>query len=673
MQSARLPPLAASIVAGIAACALALAAVAAPAPGCSQFSGVESAEACTALIEKGGRTPDDLADLYLRRGEFYRVRGMLDLAFADFAEALRLLPGFLEARYDRGLAYRDANKLEEALADLNEAVRAEEKLGRRLARADVLEMLHENARALEDYNFVLAKAPDFLPAHLSRGEFWLRTGNPVRARLDFDRAITLKPDAANAFFGRASALRQTGDLGDAISDYARAIELAPDRPEYQAALEEAYKIKAHPELADAEQELLKQRRWAVPSGLSVAGEPGPRLSAPLPSANAFPPASTASQPAGSSAQWPPSGTGSPGSSPFDTAQYPNVASALALGVQAMAHAQKGQFSTALAELDQAIALSGQNANLYDARGSVLLRMAELARAKADIDRALSIDPTNLDAQAHAANLLDQQGEHAKAVAEFDRIIGINPQHIPSHIGKGVALLGLGQFERALAEFDRALAITPNPMQVDALVARGVALAAKGRRKEANANVERAMDLDPDNAKAVLGQALVLMLSRQLDRAITVLDRSIANGSEDPVMFVLRGKAFAQTGALDRAIADFDQALKFRPRDGEALTARGSVWMKKKDYVRALADLDQSIDTRPTVAAYIVRGLLHEMQGKCSLAMADYRQARELKPSDAAETQAQAAAKTRLDQYARRKTCAPGGERRLAGGGFGATL
>ena len=130
--------------------------------------------------------------------------------------------------------------------------------------------------------------------------------------------------------------------------------------------------------------------------------------------------------------------------------------------------------------------------------------------------------------------------------------------------------------RALAEFDRALAITPNPMQVDALVARGIALALKGRLKEANANVERALDLGPDHAKALVGQGIVLLTSKQLDRAIAVLGRSIGDGNEDPIVFLLRGKALAQTGALDRALADFDQALKLRPRNAEALTARGSV-------------------------------------------------------------------------------------------------
>jgi len=111
--------------------------------------------------------------------------------------------------------------------------------------------------ALQDYDYAVGRAPEFVPIYLNRGEFWLRTGNPDRAKSDFDRAIALKPESADAFFGRANASRQAGSFDDAISDYRRAIELAPDRADYPAALDDASKIKDDPDLASAEQELFE--------------------------------------------------------------------------------------------------------------------------------------------------------------------------------------------------------------------------------------------------------------------------------------------------------------------------------------------------------------------------------------------------------------------------------
>jgi hypothetical protein len=57
-----------------------------------------------------------------------------------------------------------------------------------------------------------------------------------------------------------------------------------------------------------------------------------------------------------------------------------------------------------------------------------------------------------------------------------------------------------------------------------------------------------------------------------------------------------------------------------------------------------------------------------MQRKCSLAIADYRKAREMKPDEFLALQAQALAKRRLEQLARRNSCGPGADRRLASGG-----
>jgi tetratricopeptide (TPR) repeat protein len=587
MRSARRPNQTASFaaVSGIAA-ALALSVVAAQADedDCSAFDQVERAEACTALIELGARSPKEMSYIHVLRGEFYRKRGLLDLAFVDFAEALDLFPGSIDAYFHRALAYRDKNQLNEALADLDQAASSAEWLGPRVERAAVLELLHENERALEDYDYVVLRAPEFAPSYLSRGEFLLRSGNLDRAKSDFDRAVALKQlkqYAPVAFYDRALVLHRMGDLDGAISDYTRAIELSPDRLDYRAARDLAYP---------------------------------------------------------------------------------------ALGERGFAHSLKGQQTAALADLDKAIELSGGNARLYDVRCAVLLEMDQLDRAKADSDRALALDPTSLDARARAADILAAQGRPERALAEFDRLIAIDPKRATLHIGKGLVLLSQARIDRALAEFDRALA-NPSPLTANALVGRGAALLAKGRVKEANAVFDRAAGMDPDSAKATTARALGLLAAKQAGQAIAALDQSITNGSEEPSMFLLRGKALLESGELDRALADFDLALRLRPMYADALTARGMIWLKKNDFQRAVADLGQSIAAHPSIGAYVARGEAYEMQGKCSLASADYRKAREMKVDAFFAAEAQLVARSRLEQLARHKSCGPVDKRRFASGGL----
>ena len=169
-------------------------------------------------------------------------------------------------------------------------------MGARLARAGVLELLHDNERALQDYDTAVGRAPVCACLSQSR-RILVANRQSDRAKSDFDRAIALKPESAEAFFGRANASRQTGSFDDAISDYMRAIELAPDRPDYRAALDDASKIKVDPDLANAEQELLKQKRWIVPQHAESPEWAKPSSPPKFPS-----PASTSG-----GSQWPPSG------------------------------------------------------------------------------------------------------------------------------------------------------------------------------------------------------------------------------------------------------------------------------------------------------------------------------------------------------------------------------
>jgi tetratricopeptide (TPR) repeat protein len=136
--------------------------------------------ACTAVIEKAERSPQDLAVAYARRGDFYRSRRMSERAFADYAEALRLDPRSWEVYYQRGLAYRDQRKLDEAIADFEQAIAyAPERPNPRIARGSVLELRNDNAGALKEYDQTIALRPDFWFAYSARGALLTKTGDLI--------------------------------------------------------------------------------------------------------------------------------------------------------------------------------------------------------------------------------------------------------------------------------------------------------------------------------------------------------------------------------------------------------------------------------------------------------------------------------------------------------------
>jgi hypothetical protein len=60
--------------------------------------------------------------------------------------------------------------------------------------------------------------------------------------------------------------------------------------------------------------------------------------------------------------------------------------------------------------------------------------------------------------------------------------------------------------------------------------------------------------------------------------------------------------------------------------------------------------------QPSVQSYLARAQLFDAQGKVDAAMADFRQATELKPANVFDTAAQALAKSRIEQLARGNSC-----------------
>src|SRR5271157_2841835 len=60
---------------------------------------------CTALIQSGQESTENLASEFTNRGNAYYTKGQLDLAIADYNQAIRLEPNFALAFSNRGAAY----------------------------------------------------------------------------------------------------------------------------------------------------------------------------------------------------------------------------------------------------------------------------------------------------------------------------------------------------------------------------------------------------------------------------------------------------------------------------------------------------------------------------------------------------------------------------------------
>jgi len=64
----------------------------------------------------------EYAEAYYNRGVAYGESGKVEEAIADYTKAVELNPESAEAYYNRGIAYGKSGKVEEAIADYTKAI-----------------------------------------------------------------------------------------------------------------------------------------------------------------------------------------------------------------------------------------------------------------------------------------------------------------------------------------------------------------------------------------------------------------------------------------------------------------------------------------------------------------------------------------------------------------------
>jgi lipoprotein NlpI len=185
-------------------------------------------EGCTALIESGRLSDEDVFKVLIVRGVAYRNKGNYDEAIQDFDKAIHFKPDVAEAFNNRGVAYDLKGDYERAIQDYNQVIRLRPDYAAAFNnRGLVYREKGENDRAIQDFNQALRLKPGYAEALESRGSAYLTAGDYDRAIRDYDQAIKLEPSYAGDFSDRAFAYDCKKDFRRALQDYDLAVRLNP--------------------------------------------------------------------------------------------------------------------------------------------------------------------------------------------------------------------------------------------------------------------------------------------------------------------------------------------------------------------------------------------------------------------------------------------------------------
>lgn len=154
--------------------------------------------------------------------------GDLDQAESAYREFLSTHPGHAEAARLLGTLLAQAQRFEEALFWLEQAVAHAPQPGDLSNLGELYRRLGRAAEAAAVLRQAVSLAPELPEAHFNLGNALKAVGDFDSAIASYRQAIALRPDYGKAHFNLANTLRESGQYPAAIAGYRRLLSLHPD-------------------------------------------------------------------------------------------------------------------------------------------------------------------------------------------------------------------------------------------------------------------------------------------------------------------------------------------------------------------------------------------------------------------------------------------------------------
>jgi len=179
---------------------------------------------------------------------------------------------------------------------------------------------------------------------------------------------------------------------------------------------------------------------------------------------------------------------------------------------------KGSYTEAIAEFDQAIRLHPQYADAYRYRGIAYRNKNDYDRAIADYTEAIRLNPKDAGAYNNRGVAYRYKNDYDRAIADYTETIRLDPNYVFAYGNRGwVYLNGKKDYDRAIADYTQAIRLDPN--YTEYYNNRGVAYRNKNDYDRAIADYTEAIRLNPNSADAYNNRGYAYFLKKDYDKAI----------------------------------------------------------------------------------------------------------------------------------------------------------
>jgi tetratricopeptide (TPR) repeat protein len=168
----------------------------------------------------------------LMRGVVRYENDVLDRAFADVNEALRLDPKYVAALVERAYLWQCRDRLDLALADVNQAIQLDSRNSYAYVERGVFHFgMKDFGKAIRDFEQAARLGSRSAAIHLCKGMIHVERGEGEPAIAEFNLAIQRDAKRLDAYIGLATVYLLRSDSHKALEVFNKAIEVDPRSPE----------------------------------------------------------------------------------------------------------------------------------------------------------------------------------------------------------------------------------------------------------------------------------------------------------------------------------------------------------------------------------------------------------------------------------------------------------
>lgn len=238
----------------------------------------------------------------------------------------------------------------------------------------------------------------------------------------------------------------------------------------------------------------------------------------------------------------------------------SISEAQAHSERGIALFEEGEYTSALAEFDQAIELEPYNAFHYVGRALAYGALEEYELALADAERVVVLAPDAPGAYTLRGRAYISTSQTELAIADFTKAIELDPEYAEPYYRRGVALRRSGEWPKAVDDFTRAIEL--NPDDSDSYRIRAFTHSIMGNHDLALLDFDQVIVLDPEDAGAYNNRALERAYIGEFEGALADMEicAELEGGELPPSYLDTRAFVYLSMGDDEAAQADYETAL-----------------------------------------------------------------------------------------------------------------